>query len=756
MQGILDVAAERVLSIQALAESIQQDPRRISESVCALAGGIEHCCQHQLRLLLQYLLAKQRTGVLEMCHAVILRKYDETPLKLVLDWRDHTGDAASTKETKAKLMVVEREVVMCLWQPQHGGAYLNLRMPFPNLLRVADSMEGQVVKSIVAKAMDFCGDGTDLSQFFATVDEVSTTDEHASNGVCERRLQQEHDHHDCLHLVCDIHKCSAIAKKTFDLVPSFTSRLIHAAMFLQSSGAMQVFRQALCAEIEETTERCVGGGCDLEADTYRLHIFDVFLSRQRMKGQSCKRAMTELLNADIRVPAVVHHCHGCCQDRQALVNKIKRHIIGELAGSNIVVFPRSNSIGFVRGFGFRLTVALDEVQAPGAHLALAVDADADAVALANVIAEGGDEQELYRLESRCRQKVVQSWLSQRDLAQELLHQRRIIGPQALLMQELMKVSGKSFDRLQQSCWLATEQENFRLCHTHEAVHVKKFFKHVRDLFAELWLGLHITVATMSSVFRQLARSAAVAFKLLYSRHVKAPYLTFKLLFSDDVADDLLNPRPCLQDPWTARFLAKVRTREQLVSLEARRRLQAIARYAAVDTFSTERVHSSNLRRAKSRNQTHIMSLAELAARSTIGFVTGHSKATGLKRKTPELAHDEEQEVEQHKFKKTGAWRAFLAYHCQSGMTREGKRFNPEQLAGLRARYVLLSDDEKKYYVQLAECMDSAKAARGGKRRRHTKRQRQQRLLSAQTLALAARVETPTRGLYLQHALVGRR
>eukprot|EP00971_Amphidinium_carterae_P043663 859467-Amphidinium_carterae.3 len=457
MDDILRFAAGRVVSIQALATIAQHDRRRILESMFALAGCVEQQCQHQLRLLLQYLTAKQRTGELEMCNAVLFCKYDETPLKLVLGWGAHSSDVGTaTVKSRAKLLVVEREVVLCCFMPQvqphQAGAYLNLRVPFSNLLRVADSMEGQVVTRIVEQAMDFCGDGTDLRQLFAIVDEVSTTDEHASNGVCERVLQQQHDNHDCLHLLCDIHKCSAIAKKAFDLAPCFTSRLIHTAMFLQSSGAMQIFRQALCAEIEETTERRVGGGCSLEADKYRLHIYDVFLSRQRRTRQACKQAMTELFNLDIRVPTIAHHCHGCCSDTPTLVRKIKRYIIGELAGSTIPVFPQSNWIGadeaidrlgvlaathqllqrgLVQGFGFRLTAEPDQVQVPGPHLALAAEADAEAIDLANVIAEGADEQERFRLETRCRQKIVESWVSKQDLAQELLHQRRNLGPQAL-------------------------------------------------------------------------------------------------------------------------------------------------------------------------------------------------------------------------------------------------------------------------------------------------------------------------------------
>ena len=143
---------------------------------------------------------------------------------------DLDGNIAQV-EPKAKLLVIERVVAFLFARPREGPLLCRLRLP--TSIRGVDHATAVAVKRAVD---DVCQVPPAVYEMFPVVTELCTTDEHPSNMSAEHsRLQddlQKGHRVETLHLMCDVHKCSSIAKRMWELSPGWVSGLLHIAKLL--------------------------------------------------------------------------------------------------------------------------------------------------------------------------------------------------------------------------------------------------------------------------------------------------------------------------------------------------------------------------------------------------------------------------------------------------------------------------------------------------------------------------------------------
>lgn len=147
----------------------------------------------------------------------------------------------------------------------------------------------------------------DPATLFETVDHVSTTDEHASNIAAERLLHNKAPKNEAIfHTLCDVHKCSAIMKKTTGLGEAIVSDVIKVALALRVPISMARMRGHLRRLIEQRLER--RPGCPVEdTSRHRELILQTFFSGQRPTTRTFPAALPLILNGDYRDTCALHH-----------------------------------------------------------------------------------------------------------------------------------------------------------------------------------------------------------------------------------------------------------------------------------------------------------------------------------------------------------------------------------------------------------------------------------------------------------------
>ena len=218
----------------------------------------------------------------------------------------------------------------------------------------------------------------------------------------------------------------------------------------------------------------------------------------------------------------------------------------------------------------------------------------------------------------------------------------------------------------------------------------------------------------SLIFAVYLRAAALACYELELPFAAYPYKLVKLLcpHSDDEARQaqweedaavFLTCPPCCLDAFSAQFQSTFPTWISIQSLECQQMLEALFLEVDCTTYSTERAHSSNARRVRTRTSTHQLTLAQTALcqaeavpHACHRFQSLQQGHTGHKRKRAFVAdHNVEEDEEACKSKGYGgAWRAFL--HCRAqGPGRKS-------FSTLAENYRELSPESHRHYEELGK------------------------------------------------------
>ena len=131
----------------------------------------------------------------------------------------------------------------------------------------------------------------------------------------------------------------------------------------------------------------------------------------------------------------------------------------------------------------------------------------------------------------------------------------------------------------------------------------------------LWSSHDYTEQVAGQISRYILRTASLVHEIMLKCQM-FPVRLFGILEGADAGAIIRDAAfsPCLVDSFTATFLGTFGTEEALASQEARLALQAIGGHAYGNIHSTERLHSSHSRRARTRSQTHKMRLDQVSLR----------------------------------------------------------------------------------------------------------------------------------------------
>ena len=537
-----------------------------------------------------------------------------------------------------------------------------------------------------------------------------------------------------LHVICSCHKVHTSAERPFRrFVPDLLSGLVHLSKVLQHSDVTCAIRRKLSEEVHNRVEIRPLGTLPAHVQNMKEHACRMFLPE---KAQCQKKAGMELLlhllNGDwTRRATIIHHCDGhCCESKAATSGKLQHLFCKVLLGLRNNMLNLSNwkswhcQVNFFAWAAILHHVVVDVMLmvvggsperglAPGVRAVEPVDIpNADAGeneghngaegAAANVIA---DPVQAAREELAKSTKIAITFLQSNFLSQLWVMRGSLVG-QIRLMATLLHSVSKAYivgNLHKQRYGLRPE---FRILALHKQTATQEMLREtlasVKD--ATMWAWMPETEDRSTLIFKMAFCSAAHVWQLVMQRFTAWPWRIFVLLEdqTEVQARELLESAPCLRDPWTQKFMSKYATPAALVSEEAIQTLWALATMIEGNTFTTERLHSRNLRQMARRVQAKAMDITQLAWHhvATPGpFWLPSTPLTDQKKRKrgrPKKAEGRARKLTKQNRPKLvgggGAWRAFL--HERAGQFKTG------DLTALAAEYHALSPEEWQRFQML--------------------------------------------------------
>ena len=130
---------------------------------------------------------------------------------------------------------------------------------------------------------------------------------------------------------------------------------------------------------------------------------------------------------------------------------------------------------------------------------------------------------------------------------------------------------------------------------------------------ELWDHLAASHELANLIVTTVCRSVATVHELCVQPSRRFPLRLLELLDTQGSAERISATPRCLLDDFSKRHLSEYASPETLDGVESRAILQSIMQQIDTHTFTTERLHSRNLRQCKSRLQTQQVDVSWLAA-----------------------------------------------------------------------------------------------------------------------------------------------
>ena len=161
------------------------------------------------------------------------------------------------------------------------------------------------------------------------------------------------------------------------------------------------------------------------------------------------------------------------------------------------------------------------------------------------------------------------------------------------------------------------ERQYRLPMYVEAESLKICFRDIQATWSSpsLWQEYASTELFRTSLFQQTMRLGSVCYELVKVRTRGFPYKLFLLITpqgaTEAFAREVLQTKPCMLDHFSRDLLKHFTSVQALLSDEFKAVLTAMARRSQGTTYSTERLHSRNLRTRLAR-QTHVPDIEHLA------------------------------------------------------------------------------------------------------------------------------------------------
>ena len=657
--------------------------------------------------------------------------YDETALDICTKYQGGEG-----KEREiAKVWIFEQSwAMLCRKRACNDDAsppsvrdYFVLEATLSPALRVSASNTGETLLQLFHTLTPL---PPSLPDQFGAVVRLVESDESGANGRGECLLWRERGGEETkwmlMRLCCLAHKLHRCASLQWGLMGPFISGLIHCSKLLSFAGSMSTLKRKVSEMVDARFTVLHQTAPSEESEELRRLLRTWFLPYvPGQKAQTVFALCLEFFNGTWSSPCVLEHrCTGvgCCRSAAFAAEKAKAILSRFLSHHKPVIFSRSNWVEWPRCLGFYAIMSTmhgfgaDCIRRAFPVAAAAQDADIhDAWASdgGNVDAgPGAQEREGLDPEveamaavraEKLRSLKTATALMRPGLFEDVLLLKVTLHPEHMMMQELLGQTSRAWEMAQLGQEIRGQARQLRVVDMQAGRHTSLFLQSTWRNFRDrlLWKRFPQTESFRSKLLRLTMRPAATFHQLLVQRLRHCPYLLFSILGARDdrerhaIASACLQTPFCLRDEFSLRFMQKYDSEESLVSLEARQILQLMAKKIQLTTYSSERGHSRNLRRAKSKPMTHRPQVSQLAlahsgCAAPITYSPGEEQACSKKRGRPAQTLLEKPGPK----KPGGSWRAFL--HCNLG----GQRMTAKNVSSLAQSYQTLSEAERQRYNQI--------------------------------------------------------
>ena len=279
-------------------------------------------------------------------------------------------------------------------------------------------------------------------------------------------------------------------------------------------------------------------------------------------------------------------------------------------------------------------------------------------------------------------------------------------PEKTFMQALLHATSQDWELSQHFNHITRQSREYRLLELHKGGLLQTFYAESSSVYLSLvaWAQFLETELFRSRLLAVFMRCAAVVFQLVEVRVKGYPYKLFSMLepaLLESTAREAEAAPKCMLDQWTRRFLDRYHG-EALRGAEPRAVLELICGLGMGTTFTTERLHSKNLLRAKlrlsKRPDLHYLSLTHMGfsvPNSCLTSLPAPRSLTGRRCGRPRKPQ-EEGDGSAGSRGGGGAWRAFISVNLG------GRQLSGPVSAQLSQQYKALSAEQKAYYEQLGD------------------------------------------------------
>ena len=682
--------------------------------------------------------------------------YDETPLKLMVRYENDPQEHCEV----AKCFSIEWGWSMLLETEKVDGAvsanmpsyeYTILRGRRSASVMAGASGTGESIYGVLRKAEAIADDH--LSQVFEKCTRVAETDECKANSRAESLVVGSRGKHWMeLHNFCAAHKLHAMATKTFPLAATTIRGMVHTSKHLGTAGHMLGFKQALQKLVQERLCVLLHDPRDKKAFSFQANLMKYFCpSPMHPRRCGLVLAAASFYNGNwLQRKTLQHVCPGkhCCENRDMSVTHGTYLLTRLFTTLHRGIFSKANwqqwpdTLAFFAFSDGLHGIGVDSFaeafgQNVAQHPRSATDGNEDVLEAAEAMPEGnlshfdehtglssnadpgdarGDEDMARERAERALSLQVSTSFMKRGLWQSVYMLRVTLEGQRALMATVLESIGREWEEKQLNSVIEGRPREFRVVSLNDGRCFENYLSSVGECLLSpiLWSEFAETERFRGRLCQQSLRPAAVCHQLLRVRFAGLPFLLFRLLTEpsdvENLATQILNMPMCLRDQWSKAFLDRYHSVRGLLSNGAQHEILMLADMMLNCTYTTERLHSKHLRRAKDRQGrradlpyvalTHMGYAAPTPCPVDVAVsnVTCAAQKGGRPRKRSAESQPE-QGNEGHRQRRRqrgggGPWRAYMHEQMQ------GTQFTSEGVRELAASYNLLSQEQKARYVSV--------------------------------------------------------
>ena len=588
-----------------------------------------------------------------------------------------------------------------------------------------------------------------------------------------------------LHVLCNAHRLHTTVQRVWALNQPIISGLTRLCLVLGGAGAGRKLQHAIAKLVDERLVVVQGRLLSDDALAFRAQFRDLFVPPvSQPRRRAMFEAVWEcILTGDIRQSGIIEHIctgPGCCIDKPHAARKMKDGLCCLFRSIRTGIFAKNDWAHWhhcwrIVGVGgavhallpdmMRLAFAPDKTDAeladddltrlsawmsdlpanvevdqaaPGSSSGGAANNDADAFQNALTELVGTEIQSIG--DTRGMTRVQKAWELQGALSfladfsgwwTDFVLMRVVLQPHIQLQAALLNSTSSTShlaSLFPHGVPTSEREPDFFIAQLQRGVLTCDCLKDAAAKMCspDLWQSMNLpeTDVMRTNLLRFTAAASGFMWDRVKFQVEKFPFRLFSLLHQQTVENaQLILSRPaCTRDEFTSTFLKQYPSANDLLGSECHQVLAMVAACIHSCTFTTERLHSKNIRRTRQRVSTQRADLTFMglnhagyagppwlrASRLHVTAKKNKKKRgrpvkkddleklkTRKRRRMGEAASDSVQTGEN--FLQTagggGAWRSFLHSKMKG-------RWSAAQMAAWKAEYNAITGDEKAFHKQL--------------------------------------------------------